>query len=58
MTERTNKIEEVGRAVAGGVRVYVPARVLRELGVQPGDEVVWRVERRDGKLVAVMEKKE
>jgi len=50
------KIE--GKVTAWGVRIQVPAPVIKGIGLVVGDEVLWAIEVRHGKRVAVLQKKE
>jgi len=47
-----------GTVKSWGLRVAVPAPILKNIGVSVGDEVIWTLEERDGKTVAVLSKKE
>ncbi|MBE9592838.1 MAG: hypothetical protein IMF19_05100 [Proteobacteria bacterium] len=50
------KIE--GKVTAWGIRLQVPAPVLKGIGLAVDDKVSWTVEEVDGKKVAVLSKKE
>ena len=52
MSEKTIK----GTVKSWGLRVSVPADVLKGIGVQVGDNVVWSFGERDGKPIAILEK--
>ena len=49
-----SKIEVKGIVAAWGLRLQVPAAVLRELGLRAGDPVLWSVEERNGKKYAIL----
>lgn len=49
------KIE--GKATAWGLRLQVPASILRELDIGVGDDVVWNIEKRGDINVAILRKK-
>ena len=55
MTEE-KKIE--GKVTSWGVRIQVPAPVIKGIGLVVGDEVLWTIEERHGKKVALLQKKE
>ena len=46
------------KVAAWGRRLVVPAFIIRELGLEVGDTVIWTVEERDGEKVAVLKKEE
>jgi len=48
---------EVKKVKAIGIRMTVPATILRELGFELGDKAKWKIEEREGEKVAIMEKK-
>ena len=50
------KIE--GKVTAWGIRLQVPAPVIKGIGLVQGDKVLWAIEERHGKMVAVLQKKE
>jgi hypothetical protein len=50
------KIE--GRVTSWGVRIQVPAPVIKGIDLVVGDDVEWQIEQRKGKKVAVLSKKE
>lgn len=50
------KIE--GKVTTWGVRIQVPAPVIKGIGLEVGDKVVWTIEEVGGKKVAVLGKKE
>jgi len=56
MSEKENVI--VGTAKSWGLRVAVPAPILRGIGVQVGDGVVWSFGERDGNKIAILERAE
>jgi len=45
-----------GKVAAWGRRLQVPASILREMGLEVGDTVIWTVEERDGEKIAVLKK--
>jgi len=45
---------EKAEVKAWGLRLQVPAAILRELGLSVGDKVVWEVEKRNGEKVAIL----
>ena len=51
-----SKIEVKGIVGAWGLRLQVPAAVLRELGLRVGDPVLWSIEERHGKKFAMLSK--
>ena len=50
------KIE--GKVTTWGVRIQVPAPVIKGIGLEVGDEVVWTIEEVGGKKAAILMKKE
>ena len=48
----------VGTAKSWGLRLAVPAPILKEIGIQVGDAVEWSFGERDGKKIAILQKKE
>lgn len=50
--------EVEGKVTAWGIRLQVPASILKQIGLTVGDDVSWIVKKQDGKKVAVLEKKE
>jgi hypothetical protein len=46
-----------GRITAWGLRLAVPAGVIKGMGLVLQDEVEWQIEERDGKKVAILSKK-
>ena len=57
IVEKADAESVEGRVTAWGVRLVVPAGILREMDLSVGDEVTWKVEERDGMKVAILEKK-
>jgi len=49
---------EGGKVRSWGIRYQVPAPILKAISLSVGDEVLWTLEERDGKTVAVLSKKE
>ena len=49
-----NKIS--GKATAWGLRLSVPAPILKGVGIQVGDEVEWSLGEREGKKIAILQK--
>lgn len=47
-----------GKVTSWGVRIQVPAPVIKGIGLEVGDEVEWTIEEVGGKKVAVLSKKE
>jgi bifunctional DNA-binding transcriptional regulator/antitoxin component of YhaV-PrlF toxin-antitoxin module len=50
------KIE--GKVSSWGVRIQVPAPVIKGIGLEVGDEVLWTIEEVGGKKAAILRKKE
>jgi len=46
------------KVAAWGRRLVVPAFILREMGLEVGDTVIWDIEERDGEKVAILKKME
>ena len=46
-----------GKVTAWGTRLQVPAAILKEIGLSVGDNVVWRIEGKSDKKVAILMKK-
>lgn len=46
----------VGRVTAWGIRLQVPAGIIKGIDLVVEDKVVWAVEERDGKKVAILSK--
>ena len=55
MKTEEKKIE--GKVTAWGLRLAVPAGVIKGIGLVLQDEVEWQIEERDGEKVAVLSKK-
>ena len=47
-----------GKARAWGVRLQVPSAVIKAVGIEIGDEVVWSIGEKDGEKIAILSKKE
>ena len=47
-----------GKATAWGLRLSVPAPILKGIGIQVGDGVVWTIGEKDGKPIAILQKAE
>jgi len=47
-----------GKVKSWGIRYQVPAWVLKNIGLEVGEEVEWEIKEVDGKKVAVLSKKE
>ena len=54
--DEEKKIE--GKVSSWGIRIQVPAPVIKGIGLVVGDDVEWTIEEKDGKKVAVLSKKE
>ncbi|MCD6148324.1 hypothetical protein J7J18_03035 [bacterium] len=46
-----------GKVTAWGLRLQVPAAILRELELDIGDDVEWVIEERNGEKVAILKRK-
>lgn len=47
-----------GKIVSWGTRLTIPAPIIKEAGFAVGDDVIFEVEERNGKMVIVVQKKE
>jgi hypothetical protein len=47
-----------GKVTSWGVRLAVPAPIIKGIGLVVGNEVEWELEDREGKMVAVLSKRE
>lgn len=56
--EEEEKKVIVGTVKSWGTRYSVPADVLNGIGANVGDEVEWSFGVRDGKRIAILQKKE
>ncbi len=45
-----------GKVATWGRRLQVPASIIRELGLEVGDVVIWTIEEGGGKKVAILKK--
>jgi bifunctional DNA-binding transcriptional regulator/antitoxin component of YhaV-PrlF toxin-antitoxin module len=54
--DEEKKIE--GKVSSWGIRIQVPAPIIKGIGLVVGDEVVWKVEEVGGKKAAILMKKE
>jgi bifunctional DNA-binding transcriptional regulator/antitoxin component of YhaV-PrlF toxin-antitoxin module len=56
---KMNEKEKIGGKVTSwGVRIQVPAPVIKGIGLEVGDEVEWQIEEVGGKKAAILMKKE
>jgi hypothetical protein len=55
--DMNNEKKVEGRVTSWGVRLAVPAGIIKGIGLVLEDEVEWALEERDGKMVAVLSKK-
>ncbi|MCW3140654.1 MAG: hypothetical protein N2V72_00520 [Methanophagales archaeon] len=53
-----SEVSERGVVAAWGLRLQVPASILRALDLRVGDQVEWLIEERKGERVAILKKSE
>ena len=57
MTLTEMKKEIIKSSVKGRVQSTIPTDVLTALGLKPGDGIIWRIEEREGEVVAIAKKR-